>query len=549
MGRHKIDENDRKLEHLNLVLRTVRRVSQLLNKERDLQKLIQGICDILVANRGYHNAWIALLDESGKFTASAEAGVGEKYTSMVQSLTRGDLTDCIRKALSQPGVVITRDPPSACRNCPLSEAYSGRGAITVRLEYDQHIYGILTISIPKKFITDKEEQELVQEIGNDIVRGIDKIEKEKRRKWAEEAFQESEHRFRNLVENSLTGISIIQADRIVYQNPEQERLFGPLPRQTILASLEGIHPDDIEKVKRLYQDITSGKSQVFETDFRFYPKTNLSGNQKLVWVNCRASAIEYHGKKAILVNVMDVTRIRQLENLLRVQDKMISLGRVAAGIAHEIRNPLSGINIYLNTLEKIFEKEQCPQKVRGILDHLKSASFKIESVIKRVMDFAKPGEPKFVWTDINKPVEEAISLSSVTMRKSGIKIEKKLTADLPKCNIDPHMIEEVVLNLITNAAEAMKRMEKDKRILVESFYRKNRIFLTVSDSGPGVSLDIKDKIFDPFYTTKTGGAGIGLSLSQRIIADHGGSISVTASKWGGAQFRIEIPIKGSGIRN
>ena len=142
--------------------------------------------------------------------------------------------------------------------------------------------------------------------------------------------------------------------------------------------------------------------------------------------------IEYHGNDAILFHAMDVTRTRELENLVRIQDKMASLGRVAAGIAHEIRNPLSGINIYLNTLEKIYNRDGSLDKVNTILEHLQSASYKIETVIKRVMDFAKPSEPKFVLIDINKSIDEAINLSAVTLRKSGVKIDKCLGQTLPR---------------------------------------------------------------------------------------------------------------------
>ena len=222
---------------------------------------------------------------------------------------------------------------------------------------------------------------------------------------------------------------------------------------------------------------------------------------------------------------------------------MTSLGRVAAGIAHEIRNPLSGINIYLNTLEKIYDRAESLDKVKQILRQIQSASSKIESVIKRVIDFSKPSEPKLILTDINQPIEEAINLSSVTLRKSGIKIEKSLANDLPLCHIDPLLIEEVILNLVTNATEAMKNMDGVKIIKVTSSMEKNSVLMRVSDSGPGVTPNLKGKIFDPFYTTKNGSTGIGLSLCHRIITDHGGSLEVSTSKLGGAEFVIEIPIK------
>ena len=365
------------------------------------------------------------------------------------------------------------------------------------------------------------------------------------KKRTEDALRRSEQDLRDLSENSLTGISIIQDNKVVYQNPEQERLIGPLLESLGYQAFDIIHPDDVAKLKKLYQKIISGEVRTLDTDFRYYPEGKIDSAEDMKWVYCRASLIEYQGKGSVLVNMMDMTKSKKLEHLLIIQDKMSSLGRVAAGIAHEIRNPLSGINIYLSTLQKIYDRADSLDKVKGILEQLQSASGKIESVIRRVMDFSKPGEPKFVPTNINQPIEEAIQLSSVTLRKSEIKLEKELSKDLPQCNADPHLIEEVILNLITNAAEAMKGIEFDKKIEITSSMGNKRILVKVSDSGPGVPSNLKGKIFDPFYTTKDGSTGIGLSLSHRVITDHGGSLSVGQSKWGGAEFIIEIPIKES----
>ena len=240
-------------------------------------------------------------------------------------------------------------------------------------------------------------------------------------KQAEKALQDSEQRFRNLIENSPLGISIIQNNQIVYQNPEQEKLLGPLPRKPLFSDRKNIHPDDVEKLRQFHQAIISGEVQAQDIDFRFYYPDNTNNRLAMKWVQCRARIIEYQGEEAILVNMMDVSRSKELERLLRIQDKMSSLGRVAAGIAHEIRNPLSGINIYLNTLEKIYDKRESLEKVKEILGKIQSASIKIESVIRRVMDFSKPSEPKFVLTDINKPIKDAINLSESLCVKEGLR--------------------------------------------------------------------------------------------------------------------------------
>lgn len=537
-----LKSSEKRAKRLNLVMRTIRNVNRLLVKERDRTRLLQGICDNLIENRGYYNAWIALLDEAGRLVTSAESGLGKGFLPLVEQFKRGAMIECAQRALTKSGVILTQDPFSECTDCPLSGKYAGRGAITVRLKHGGKIYGIFSVSTPTEVVPDEQEHGLLEEIAEDIGFGLHTIELEEEHRRADEALQESEKRFRDLFEDSLIGISIVQDNQVVYQNPEKEKLVGPLPRSCKLTDLDSIHPDDIEKVEELNENMTSGKIKAYETEFRFYPMDEAGNRLDMKWVHCRASTIEYRGREAILVNMMDVTRTRALENILRIQDKMSSLGRVAAGIAHEIRNPLSGINIYLGTLEKMYDKQDNLEKVRKIFGQIKSASSKIESVIRRVMDFSKPSEPKFVLTDIKKPIEEAINLSSVTLRKRGIKLEKALAGDTQPCRADPNLIEEVVLNLITNAAEAMKNVEGTKKIEVTSSMESNRVIVRISDSGPGVPLHLRDKIFDPFYTTKTGSTGIGLSLSHRIITDHGGSLNVAPSKWGGAEFKIEIPI-------
>ncbi len=366
-----------------------------------------------------------------------------------------------------------------------------------------------------------------------------------------EALREGERRLRDLVESSLTGIFIIQDNQIVYKNPEQERLFGPLPEPFGFTDFKNVHPDDAEEFNQLYQRVLSGDARALDTEIRFYPIDKMDSRVDMRWAHCRASLIKYQGKEAILVNMMDITRTKELEHLVLMKQKMVSLGHVAAGIAHEIRNPLSGINIYLATLKKIFDgsnrfEQESLRKAKEIVGQLQSASDKIESVIRRVMDFSKPSQPKLALTDINESIEEAVNLSSVTLRKRGIKLEKSLAQDLPLCRVDHNMIEQVILNLVTNAAQAMKKTEGPKIIEITSSKENNRVVIRVCDSGPGVPLSVRDKIFDPFFTTKSDSSGIGLSLSHRIITDHGGTLGVTASKWGGAEFRIEIPVRKRG---
>jgi PAS domain S-box-containing protein len=388
-----------------------------------------------------------------------------------------------------------------------------------------------------------ESTEMVKTVEN----ALDRLKLERQHKQTEEALRKSEQQFKDLIENTPIGISIFQDNQFVYQNPEQIRINGPSSEKSIFEDLERIHPDDLNKFKTAYRRIIKGEVLKTEVDFRFFRSAKKDTKTDICWVWCRAIAFKYHGKDAILVNSIDITKAKQLEHQLLITNKMLSLGRVAAGIAHEIRNPLTGINTYLYTIEDLCDSDQIGPEdmdtIRQIITQIQIASNKIESVIRRVMDFSKPGAPKMVRTNINEPLDAAIKLSKVTMRKNGTQIEKSLTPNLPHCYADPHLIEQVVLNLITNAVKAMEKSNGNKLVEIKSFAKNNVLCIQIADSGPGVPIELREKIFDPFFTTKADGSGIGLNIAQRIVADHNGSITLDSSKWGGAQFKIELPIE------
>ena len=368
----------------------------------------------------------------------------------------------------------------------------------------------------------------------------ERIGKIAERKLATAALAKSEKRLNDIVENALVGISIVQAGREVYRNPELRRLMGDTDNQESFLELRHVHPEDRKKVQFAVNSLLSGQLPRVELVCRFYPRPDRPSVLK--WVYCRATVIDYRDSDAILMNLMDITPAKEMERMMRTQDKMSSLGRVAAGIAHEIRNPLSGINIYINTLEKLLHQPGQDEKIAGIIEQLKSASNKIENVIRRVYDFARPTEPCFEVGDINGPVREAIDLSATILRKKGLQVETDLAHDLPPCRFDTQLIEQVLLNLITNAAETLETNPRAGRIGIHTRLRNGRILICVEDSGHGIPEELREKIFDPFYTTKHGSSGIGLSISQRIVEDHGGTLSVDRSRWGGAALTIDLPL-------
>ena len=250
--------------------------------------------------------------------------------------------------------------------------------------------------------------------------------------------------------------------------------------------------------------------------------------------------------------IRDVTDKAQAEEALANALRLESLGVLAGGIAHEIRNPLSSINISVSSIERAcgasggLEPDR-REKIGLILEQMKAAAAKMGLVVQRIMDYSKPFPPRKETVDLNKIIEEAIRLSLSTLRKRDIAILRDMAPDLTKCHVDAQMIEQVLVNLITNACQAMEEIERAKLLEVASAVQNGRIVLRVSDSGPGVPPSLREKVFDPFFTTRKAGSGIGLSFSHRIVTDHGGALRVGTSRWGGAEFRIELPIAKEGI--
>ncbi|MBP2674491.1 MAG: hypothetical protein H6Q84_1331 [Deltaproteobacteria bacterium] len=367
------------------------------------------------------------------------------------------------------------------------------------------------------------------------------------RHLSKEALRESEDRFRSLVENVPAGILIVQDGRVVFGNPGVDRLFGGLARPVRFRDIGGVLPEDQEKFDRLCGAVERAGTDRLDVDLRFLLPEGDSGQKAVRCLFCQAGPVEYRRGAATLVVMNDMTRMKDLEQIVSTREKLSIIGQMAAGIAHEIRNPLSGININVSTLEHVVRgldgiAEEERKKIGEIVSQAKAASDKIATVIRRVMDFTKPAPPKLERVDVNQVAREALAFCSSTLRKNGIVLVETLFPGLPRCNADPRLLEQVLLNLITNAVEAMEAVESGKRLGVATEADGSALIVRVFDNGPGVPIHIRERIFDPFYTTRKTGHGIGLSFSRRVIENHGGTLTVAESEWGGAEFRILLPV-------
>lgn len=224
--------------HLNLVLRTVRNINQLITHEKNRDRLLKGACDIFIRDRGYASAWIAILDNEQKAIAMNKSGLGTDFEPMAERLKRGKLPNCVKKTLMQKKVFVIENPPAECGDCPLSGQYSGRSGVSARLEYNGKIYGLIVVSLPEGFALSEEEELLFKEATDDIAFALHSMEIEELHLHVEEALQKSEKKFRLLADNSIDCIWMLDTKlRFTYLSPSAERILGYKPEQMVGTKL------------------------------------------------------------------------------------------------------------------------------------------------------------------------------------------------------------------------------------------------------------------------------------------------------------------------
>jgi len=246
-----------------------------------------------------------------------------------------------------------------------------------------------------------------------------------------------------------------------------------------------------------------------------------------------------------ILRISDITNQRKAERQLIRADRLASLGQLSGGIAHEIRNPLSGISLFAGILSDEEKFERSDEEFE-ILNEIKGNINKIDGIIKRILDFARESDGISTEIGINSLIQENLKLWYEKMREADIKLELSLTEDLPPITGDAIGIQQVLNNLIQNAVEAMSEgglLSIATHNGVSSFYEgRPVVMMEVRDTGYGIAEELQEKIFNPFFTTKSAGTGLGLSISHQIVDRHGGIISFESNQGQGTIFNIELPV-------
>jgi PAS domain S-box-containing protein len=362
---------------------------------------------------------------------------------------------------------------------------------------------------------------------------------------------------RNLIENSMDGIlGCDDTDLVITYNQSMEQILG-YPKIEVIHKMTFDRFFSPEQAPSFKEKLSSekfggqGRLNLYETTLR-----NKSGLDVPVQVSAVTLFNEGH-PNGLVCFFRDLREIRKLEREMadqaRIlhQDKMMSLGRLAASVVHEINNPLSGILNYLRLMARVLSRENLTQerkeKFQDYLELVETETRRCSQIVSNLLSFSRKSSPSFGDVHIDELLQRCIILSRHRLQLSHISLDVSIMPHLPTVKGDFNQLQQCVINLIFNAIDAMGE-GGDLKLVGGYDSREGRVIVTVKDSGPGISSEDLPRIFEPFYTTKKEGYGVGLGLSTvyGIMQHHHGTVTVESTPGQGATFMLRLPASPDG---
>ena len=373
-----------------------------------------------------------------------------------------------------------------------------------------------------------------------------------RHRLATEQALRSEHAFRKAMEDSLTvGMRARDREgRITYVNPafceitgfSEAELVGALPPYPYW------NPEEIEKTRELHDRVLDGMAPSGGFELRFRRK-NGEYFDALIY---EAPLIDADGRHTgWMGSVLDITERKRHEELARQQQeklqataRLVTMGELASTLAHELNQPLAAISSYnagcLNLLES---GRGDPEALRGALEKLGVQAQRAGRIIRHVHDFVRKREPRLGPCDLAEVIDDATGFIEHLARKRNVRIKREIPGWRPMLLADPVMLEQVLLNLMRNAIEAMARTPQERRLLTVRLIQGEReVEVRVIDRGSGIDESTRERLFTPFFSTRPDGMGMGLNICRSIVEFHNGRLWFEDNPEGGSVFLFTLPV-------
>jgi PAS domain S-box-containing protein len=327
-------------------------------------------------------------------------------------------------------------------------------------------------------------------------------------------------------------VAVDEQGRIIMLNRLAEDLFGVTKSHAINRNYDEVFPDDPCLLKQTMEKKLASRD--VETSIK-----NTSGESRNLIIGSSCLFDEENRFKGAVAVIYDITELKRYEEEAKRAERLSALGNLAAGVAHEIRNPLNAISITVQRLKSEF----VPQKDQGeyisfiktVLDEIK----RLDDIINQFLSLAKAQKLSLVKTDINQLLDEVTNIVTLEAGEKNVRV-KLLTDRLPEVSIDPGEMKKALLNIMLNGVQAMPS-GGELKIRANLDHSQKALIIQITDSGTGISRENLSKIFQPYFSTKEKGTGLGLAIAYRIITDHKGKIEVESIIGKGTTFTLSIP--------
>ncbi|MCA0200278.1 MAG: PAS domain S-box protein [Proteobacteria bacterium] len=374
-------------------------------------------------------------------------------------------------------------------------------------------------------------------------------------KEAENAIREREERLRSVFETGPDAIIIIdEMGRIESLNAAAVWLFGYLENEVLGQNVKMLMPPP-------YRDRHDG----YLSHYRTTAEKRVIGIGRVVMglrrdgstfpMELNIGEIQIGERRLFTGFIRDITeregaarRLQDLQAELVHVSRLTAMGQMSSALAHELNQPLTAASNYVKAARRTLDQgvEQTRPKVQELLDKAAGQTLRAGQIIRRLRDFVEKREDNRAREDANNVMEEAIALAFVGASDSGVTVSTKFEENLPQVLIDKIQIQQVVLNLVRNALEAMAGRDRRELRLATAPEGGAFVRVSVSDTGPGLSEEVASKLFQPFVTTKSEGMGIGLSICRSIVEAHGGKMTATPNPDSGVTFSFQLPVARDG---
>ncbi|MFH1998914.1 MAG: PAS domain S-box protein [Planctomycetota bacterium] len=376
---------------------------------------------------------------------------------------------------------------------------------------------------------------------------------------SQEALKSSKARYKLLIEKSLSGVFVYHEDRILFCSEQFARLMGYTSHELVsLPVWDIIHSSERSRIREMMEQRRRGEMSDLHYEAKFVTRVG-----QTIWMDIASSPLEYEDHAAVLVNAYDITtrkeaeqKRRDLMKLAHEQEEQLvhstrlaELGEMAAAIAHEINQPLTGIRNFAKNASYMIEHD-----VGGIddiqenLDQISKQVDRASKIIKQMRQLTRKSEPQLSLVSMNAVLDETLQFLAHPIRLAGVEVSLDMQEGLPEIMGDTIRLEQVFLNIISNAIQAMEGSET-RRLTIRTCLDAagdHPVIVEISDTGKGFGPDVSEKLFTPFFSTKEPGegTGLGLPISLRIIKDHDGMLDAEGKPGAGASFTMKFPLPG-----